>query len=199
MSNCDALHLGPLGQPRRQSGRPGAPQSASGKSSSAHRTRGNRRNPLSGIRLHPASAPGWGLIALAALLLQPGCAAPPPRPSPQPAREPAHGPSTAGARADWDDIEASVTAALSKTELVFVRLTAPEPGRLVYTLRTSRDEPASLTVERLDPPGVQDPVGLSLTCTVGRFGDPAREREFLDLVIKRLRQLRDVEVAPLTD
>jgi hypothetical protein len=101
--------------------------------------------------------------------------------------------------ADWDDIEAAVAGALGKSELVRVRLDRPDPARLVYTLRTSRDEPAVLAVTRLDAPGSPDPVRLGLTCSVGRFGDAAREREFLGLVTARLEQLRGVEVAPMDD
>ncbi len=100
---------------------------------------------------------------------------------------------------DWDDIEAAVTGALGQSELVGVRLDRSDPARLVYTLRTSRDEPAVLAIARLDAPGSPDPVRLGLACSVGRFGDAAREREFLGLVTARLEQLRGVEVAPLED
>lgn len=101
--------------------------------------------------------------------------------------------------ADWDDIEAAVAGALGRSELVRVRLDRSDPGRLVYTLRTSRDEPAVLTIARLDTLGSPDPVRLGLTCSVGRFGDAAREREFLGLVAARLEQLRGVEVVPFDD
>lgn len=99
--------------------------------------------------------------------------------------------------ADWDDAEAAVSAALGKSELVKVRLERAGGSRLVYVLRTSRDEPAEFTITRGDRWGWADPVPLLLTCSIGRFGDPQREREFLALVAERLGQLRGVEVAPL--
>lgn len=112
---------------------------------------------------------------------------------------PRAGAAAAEVSADWDDIEAAVAGALTQSELVRVRLDRPDSGRLVYTLRTSRDEPAVLTIARLDTPGVSDPIRLGLACSVGRFGDAAREREFLGLVAARLEQLRGVAVAPLED
>jgi hypothetical protein len=133
-----------------------------------------------------ALAPAW-------LLATAGCSRGGARAIPEPLPHAA----AAQSLADWDDVRASVGAALGGSELVLVRLDAPEPDRLVYTLRTSRDEPASLTVQRLDPPGAPDPVRLALTCSVGRFGDAAREREFLLLVAERLEQLKGVEVAPI--
>jgi hypothetical protein len=98
--------------------------------------------------------------------------------------------------ADWDDLEPAVALALGRTELVRLRIDRPEPGRVEFVLRSSRDEPARLTAERLAPPDTPDPVDIRLTCTVGRFGDPARERQFLDLIVRRLTQLRGVETAP---
>lgn len=119
-----------------------------------------------------------------------GAAAPP---------SPLAGAAAAEVSADWDDIEAAVAGALGQSELVGVRLDRSDPDRLVYTLRTRRDEPAVLAVTRLDSPGSPDPVRLGLACSVGRFGDAAREREFLGLVAARLEQLRGVAVAPLED
>lgn len=111
----------------------------------------------------------------------------------------AEGESAIRIEADWADVEAAVTAALGQSELVRVRLDRPDPSQVVYALRTSRDEPATLTIARLDGPGALDPVRLRLVCRVGRFGDAAREGEFLALVADRLRQLRGVEVAPLRE
>lgn len=99
--------------------------------------------------------------------------------------------------ADWDDVGAAVAAALSESELVEVRADRSDPARLVDTLRTSRDEPAVLTVERLDEPDSSGPVRLRVTCSIGRFGDPEREREFIALIVDRLERLRGVEVAPI--
>ena len=109
------------------------------------------------------------------------------------------GAATSEVLADWDDVEAAVSVALSNTELVKVGVNRADPARRVYTLRTSKDEPAGLTIERLGPLVDGEPVTLLATCSIGRFGDAEREREFLGLIVRRLEQLRGVEVAPLRD
>lgn len=101
------------------------------------------------------------------------------------------------ASGDWDDVSAAVAVSLSVAELVLVSTEDPEPTRRVFHLRSSRDEPAELVVERLSPVGAPDPVELRLSCTVGRFGDAARERAVLGRVAERLGQLRGVEVSPI--
>lgn len=99
--------------------------------------------------------------------------------------------------ADWDDLQAAVGFALSRTELVRVSVLRPTEDRVEFRLRSSRDEPALLVAAREDGWRGGDPVSITLTCTVGRFGDPAREQQFLELVAERLGQLRGVEVAPI--
>ena len=130
--------------------------------------------------------------------VMPGCATGPARlPGVEVVAE--EGESALRVKADWADVEAAVTVALGKSELVKVRLERPDPSRLVYTLRTSRDEPATLTIDRLDGLETADPVRMRLGCRVGRFGDTPREGMFLSLVAERLEQLRGVEVAPLSE
>ena len=99
--------------------------------------------------------------------------------------------------ADWDDLQAAVGFALSRTELVRVSVFRPTEDRVEFRLRSSRDEPGLLVATREDEWCGGDPVTMTLTCTVGRFGDPAREQQFLELVAERLGQLRGVEVAPI--
>lgn len=148
---------------------------------------------MAGSALRHAAHAGRLAIPLACLVLLAGCSGGDARAIPEPLPNAA----ATQTQADWDDVRAAVTAALGKSELVLVRLDTPEPDQLAYTLRTSRDEPASLTVRRLDPADSPDPVHLALTCSVGRFGDADREREFLALVAERLEQLKGVEVAPI--
>jgi len=99
--------------------------------------------------------------------------------------------------ADWDDLHAAVGFALRRTELVRVSVVRPSEDRVEFRLRSSRDEPALLVATRPDGWSGGDPVTMTLTCTVGRFGDPAHEHRFLTLVVERLEQLRGVEVAPI--
>ncbi|MBK7406185.1 MAG: hypothetical protein IPJ41_16665 [Phycisphaerales bacterium] len=101
------------------------------------------------------------------------------------------------ASGDWDDISAAVAVSLSVSELVLVATESPDAGHRVYRLRSARDEPGVLVVERLSPADEGDPVLLRLSCSVGRFGDPARERAVLERVSTRLGQLRGVEVSPI--
>lgn len=190
MSNCFALHDQPP-PPRSRSGRSDGPRSARQKSSSPRRTPRSGRNPLFGNALRPPAGRGRRAVGLGLLLALAACSAGGPRPAPSPLP----GSPSTRTRADWDDVRASVAGALGECDLVLVRLDTPRPGLLVYTLRSSRDEPAVLTVRRLDQE--PDPVGLELTCSIGRFGDPERERDFLRLVADRLGQLRGVEVAPI--
>lgn len=99
--------------------------------------------------------------------------------------------------ADWDDLHAAVGFALSRTEQVRVSVLRPSEDRVEFRLRSSRDEPGLLVATREDEWCGGDPVTMTLTCTVGRFGDPAREHQFLALVVERLEQLRGVDVAPI--
>lgn len=99
--------------------------------------------------------------------------------------------------ADWDDLQAAVGFALARTELVRVSVTRPTDDRVEFGLRSSRDEPGLLVATREEGWSGGDPVLITLTCTIGRFGDPAREQRFLTLVVERLEQLQGVEIAPI--
>lgn len=99
--------------------------------------------------------------------------------------------------ADWNDVEAAVTAALGRTDLVMVRVERPADDRVEFSLWSARDEPGQLVVTRGPRTEGDEAVPLELVCTVGRFGDPSREAELLALVVHRLGQLKGVEVAPL--
>ena len=99
--------------------------------------------------------------------------------------------------ADWDDVEAAVSVALRRTELVLAAARRPEEGRMEFRLRSSRDEPGLLVVTRGVATGDGGPVPMTLTCSVGRFGDVRSEQQLLAFVVERLTQLRGVEVAPI--
>ena len=99
--------------------------------------------------------------------------------------------------ADWDDVEPAIGVALGRTELVKVGIERPTPDRIEVRLLSSQDEPGLLVVAR-EAAG-PDPVPMTLTCTVGRFGDPAREGQLIAYVVERLEQLRGVEFAPVRE
>jgi len=113
--------------------------------------------------------------------------------------------------ADWDDVEPAIGVALGRTELVKVRIERPTPDRIEVRLRSSKDEPGLLVVTReaavaatiddraAEPAAdrIAESVPMTLTCTVGRFGDPAREQQLLAYVVERLEQLKGVEFSPV--
>lgn len=97
---------------------------------------------------------------------------------------------SASSRGDRDDIEVSVDAALARAYVAPVAMSEREDGALVWELRTARDEPGSLEV-RLEPaPEAGAPVGVQISCRIGRFGDPEVERLIIQSVTHRLEQLR---------
>ncbi|MDQ7012920.1 MAG: hypothetical protein Q9O74_03370 [Planctomycetota bacterium] len=106
-------------------------------------------------------------------------------------------PVTVRTVADWNDVEPAIGVALGRTELVKVRLERPTPDRIEVRLRSSRDEPGLLVVTRTAAGG--DPVPMTLTCTIGRFGDPAREQQLIVYVVERLEQLKGVEFASVQE
>lgn len=97
---------------------------------------------------------------------------------------------------DWDDVEVAVRYGLARSELSLLSVT-DAPLSKEFRLRSSRDEPASLSASR-EAPG-PDPVPIRMEARVGRFGDPAREHALLHRVNRRLGQLRGVDIAPAHD
>jgi hypothetical protein len=128
--------------------------------------------------------------------------------------------SSARADADWNDIDAAVSAGASKVEMAVVSANAgPTPAgaegdtrQRLFTLKTVRDEPAWVMVTRA--PGTSDPSPLDegssakvtgpagsqailLRAKVGRFGDRTRETALLRGISRRLGQLAGKDAAPL--
>jgi hypothetical protein len=134
----------------------------------------------------------WLCAAAGALAM--GCASSPP---------PAVGTTRSGGvtrtelSADWNDVASAVGVGLGQVGIAPVRVDRSDPSRAVYTLRTARDEPGELTLERLAEPAAADPVAIAITCSIGRFGDPTREADVIQSVARRLEQLRGVEIAPI--
>lgn len=165
--------------------------------------RGSTGGPRSALRhsSRPSPAPlfchkrlSFISLCIVPALLGNGCAGISPAVAPR-----AHAPADASAttvEADWDDADASVKVALGQVGIASVGVDR-SPQRLDYRLRTPRDEPGSLTLERVDPTDTVDPVEIRVTSSIGRFGDPERERELIERVAARLDQLRGVEVAPV--
>lgn len=95
--------------------------------------------------------------------------------------------------ADWNDVEAAAIVAVEPYETVILGST---PGDRVHTfdLLTIMDDTGTLTARR--DTDAADLIPIHLTCTLGLFGDPDRERAILRDAAARLRALAGVEYRP---
>lgn len=94
---------------------------------------------------------------------------------------------------DWDDLEAAALAAVDAIDTVVVTTTPDGPDRVIFELKTVRNEDGRLIATKASATG---PDRLNLEATIGRFGDAVRERRLLDAMAARLKQLHGVEFAP---
>ncbi len=128
-----------------------------------------------------------------------GCAGPGKRP------DPVVSPGiTIIAEGDWDDVDASVEAAVVRCEMAIVRRISfqLEPAetidvptrRRAFDLVTADDQPARL---KFVAKSTTDPGDIEVFAHVGRFGDRAREQTLLDAVRDRLDALAGRDFAPL--
>jgi len=102
--------------------------------------------------------------------------------------------SSTKVRGDWNDVDAAVEVAASKSEMALMEATTDAAGRRVCVLRTIRDETALLVIERgSDGSSSGESVMLALRARVGRFGNPEAEGRLLRHVTERLRELRGVD------
>src|SRR5262245_62075010 len=78
-------------------------------------------------------------------------------------------------RGDWDDVDAALEAALSRSEMAILRRSEESPDKLYFELITIRSEPGSLTVTRDHGAGDQL-IPIHLEARIGHFGEPASEQ-----------------------
>ena len=102
--------------------------------------------------------------------------------------------STAVVKADWNDVAASLYAAM-REQGVTILSEKHEPLEQRFELLTIRDERGLLTATR----GSQerDPVLIELRCTIGHVRNPALEKRVLDRVVRRLGDLMGVDARPI--
>lgn len=91
--------------------------------------------------------------------------------------------------ADWNDLEAAVLVAASRTETSLVDW-RQDAARAEFELASIRDEPVMVTARRQAP---GDPSPVDLTCWFGPFGDAGRQARFLKEIARRLEDLRGVD------
>lgn len=94
-------------------------------------------------------------------------------------------------RSAWRDVDSAVRAALAEAGLAILHAEQPAPGVKRYSLVSILDEEGELVATA--PPGaLQDPDAMrvevvrvreaALTCRIGRDGDAAREKRFMDAI-----------------
>jgi len=116
--------------------------------------------------------------------------------------------------ADWDDIEAAVDLAVSRSQCGYLEWHSDKPGggsplpdpeypdrRRWYTLLTIRDAQVLLDIRRdsSQPPSRDAPEPITIRCRVGPQGDSAYERVILDHLSARLAELRGDRTVPIPD
>lgn len=114
-------------------------------------------------------------------------------------------PTALAGQGDRDDLFGVVFAAAVKHEMAITDTASPAPDRRVYLLKTIGDEPVTLTFTgpgagALDPfrsPANERTGPLNVTATIGRFGSPQREAEFVRDITDRLAQIEGDTAAPL--
>jgi len=99
--------------------------------------------------------------------------------------------------ADWDDADAAVLASVEKIEAIVTRTNVRSETEREYLLRRTTGERGQLTLRRADPGNLGDLAPITMTCTLGGAGDPAREQKLMAAVAARLEQLKGVDYAPV--
>jgi len=90
------------------------------------------------------------------------------------------------------DLDAVVRYSCSKLDMTVVELIQADGGDWAYRIRTINDEPAWLIVS--SDTGFDDPRALlkiDLSAKIGRFGNRAKEGEFITLIRERLEFLAE--------
>jgi hypothetical protein len=95
---------------------------------------------------------------------------------------------------DWNDVTASVYAAIRDQEVAMLSELRSE-GRIEFEFMTAQDEPVTLVAVRTGEG--DEGVTITLTSRFGHFGDPMRERKFMERVASRLRDLAGVDYRPI--
>jgi len=107
--------------------------------------------------------------------------------------------------ADWDDVDAAVSAASSKLALSPESTVEVDEGTQRYRLLTVADQPVDLEIVRgigssasmSGPRKRLGPTSMTIQCRFGRFGDERKEKQFVDAIRVRLGDLTGVDYAPL--
>jgi hypothetical protein len=107
--------------------------------------------------------------------------------------------------ADWNDVDAAVSAASGKLSYALETSETLDDSTKRYRLLTVTDEPVDLEIIRgiggsASASGSSKrygPTSMTIQCRVGRFGDERKEQEFVGAIRQRLGDLTGVDFAPL--
>lgn len=136
----------------------------------------------------------WLVIGIAVIpisLVPVGCAAPAPKPlQAGPAR-----PFEIMVVGDWNDVEASLFAVIGSAEMAVLSKTV-RPTEQVYELLSVGDEPGFVYARRQSNEK-DDLIPITLSCSLGFFGDPAGEKAMVSEMAARLKDLAGVGARPI--
>jgi hypothetical protein len=133
------------------------------------------------------------LVAISILFIV-GCATP----EPIPASERFTASTPVKVVGDFDDIESAVRIGASQSEMAILETRRPSATVYEFDLLTITDEPARLRVEQ-DAEVGSGVASLTLSASVGRFGNRPWEERLIGRIARRLEALHGVDVAPLQD
>ncbi len=97
--------------------------------------------------------------------------------------------------ADWNDIDAAMLIAASKSQLGLSDRTN-DPDGAMFQFLTIHDETMLLWATPLEKP-TEKPIRIKFEARLEPSRDTARESKFLQALTKRLTQLRGVDTAPV--
>lgn len=152
------------------------------------------RTPHSRCLFAIGLASGWALLAGLH-----GCGSVP-APTTRPRGVVTTGPSESLVTGDWNDVYAAIQTALGQNEgALLSRSESDTEQTFEFSLIT--DDRGTLTARRDSPApkfNAPDPapIPIHLSCSVGLFGNPAKERAILDATKRRIEQLAGVDWAP---
>lgn len=102
-------------------------------------------------------------------------------------------------KGDWDDVGAALAVGSGKLYLSIIDARQIDENEIEYDFVDVIDQPGFFTARRNPGPESPKPEYIELGASIGRFGDEERERELLDAVARRLKDLAGVDVAPVRD
>lgn len=93
---------------------------------------------------------------------------------------PAEQPTAARDGVRWSDVWIAVYWSIADFEMAILTVSERTDARMVFQLETARDEPATLVVERVEPPEC-----IRATASIGTFGQHVETARALEVAFRR--------------